>query len=65
MRVRAGIVEFDGKEAAEILGISEEELIDAIEHRDFDFYYLSKHGYQFHEASIEENRERLRVRDSS
>ena len=60
MRVRTGIVEFDSKEAAEILGISEEELIDAISRGDFGFYYRTKRGYQFHEASIAENRERLK-----
>ena len=59
VRVCAGIVEFDSKEAAEMLRISEEELIDAIEHGGFDFYYLRKHGYPFHAPSIEEHRERL------
>ena len=39
VRVRTGIVEFDSKETAEILGISEEQLIDAIEYGDSDFYY--------------------------
>lgn len=65
MRVRTGIVEFDSKEASEILGISEAELVDAIEHGDFDFYYRTNRGYQFHEASIAENRERLKARDNT
>ena len=65
VRVRTGIVVFYSKAAAEILGSSEEELIDAIENGDFDFYYRPNNGYRFHEASITERRKRLRAGDNS
>ncbi len=59
MRVRSGIVEFDSKEAAHVLGIPEENLIEAVGRGDFLCWYRLNNRLYFNEASIDTNREIL------
>ena len=57
MRIRGTIVEYDLKETAAILGISQKELRKRV--REGKLIYNNGDGYKFHDASLDENRRRL------
>ena len=61
MRCRGCIIEYDVNEAAKILNITPAILKKSIQQGKFQYwYYDRKDGYKFHNASLENNRLKLR-----
>ena len=66
MRIRAGIIEYNLNEAAQMLGLSPTELRRRVKEGNLKYYYqLRAQGYRFHEASLITNRELLIQRGQS
>lgn len=66
MRIRALTVEYNLTEAAQMLGISDAALKQAVDAGHLRCYYrLGKNEYQFHEASLQTNQELLAGKEFS
>ena len=59
MRIRGYIIEYDLRETAVILGISQTKLRKGVREGKLRFFYNNDDGYKFHDASLDENRRRL------
>jgi len=60
MRIRGIIREYDLDETAIILGIPSKKLLKEVREGELQHFYRRGKEYKFHDASLEENRHRLK-----
>jgi hypothetical protein len=60
MRLRGVVIEYDLNEAATLLKVTIEELRRGVQEGQFKHFYRIGKEYKFHDASIEDNRLRLK-----